>query len=347
MMQKNRDSGVFPVTSSILACEALAHVIEEYYPFGAGVSCELLKVGTNHTYLVTWGDRRAILKAYMHGVRSHDEIVGELEIVQQLCEHHAPVAQPFRRKDGTMVLTVNAPEGPRDLAVFAYAEGKVGDFEPEHLTLLGRSLAQIHACGDRFDRTPFRQHLDVRHMVREPIKLIRAALTDDKDISLLSTMAEAIECIVAPLPVEPPIYGLCHGDVGGYNSHVDDEGAMTHFDFDFCGYGWRAYDLAVFLWSRNMICDTRTANRHWKWFVDGYESVRQLTPQEHNAIPYFVLCRSLWLAGFGERTHAPGADRRIHKSVRFMREWFASRCTGRRPSRKGGQEELSPHAGPR
>lgn len=120
--------GVFPITSSILAGEALAQAVEEHYPFYAGVTCELLKVGTNHTYLVASGDRRAVLKAYTHGSRSYEEIVGEVELVQLLYEHHAPVARPFRRKDGTMVFTVNAPEGPRHLAMFACAEGKVGDF---------------------------------------------------------------------------------------------------------------------------------------------------------------------------------------------------------------------------
>ena len=320
---------VFPVTSSILACEALAQAVEEHYPFGADVTCELLQVGTNHTYLVALGDRRAVLKAYTHGVRSYDEIIGEVELVQLLYEHHAPVARPFRRNDGGLVLTVNAPEGLRHLAVFACADGKVGDFGPEHLGLLGSSLAAIHACADSFDETPYRRSLDVQHMVWEPIKLIRTVLTDDKDISLLSRMAEAIECAVATLSSSAPAYGLCHGDVGGYNSYVDDEGVMTHFDFDFCGYGWRAYDLAVFLWSRNKICDAQTAWQHWKWFVDGYESVRRLTPQERNAIPYFVLCRDLWLAGFRKQTNTPAADKYILNSVGFMREWFDSRCMGK------------------
>lgn len=122
--------GLFPVTSSVLAPEALAQVIQEKYPLAPPVSCELLKAGTNDTYLVTSGAERAVLKAHTHGMRSYKEIAGEVEFLRMLDEQKAPVTPPLPQNNGDMILTVNAPEGTRDLVLWAYADGYVGDFGP-------------------------------------------------------------------------------------------------------------------------------------------------------------------------------------------------------------------------
>jgi Ser/Thr protein kinase RdoA (MazF antagonist) len=42
--------------------------------------------------------------------------------------------------------------------------------------------------------------------------------------------------------------GSCHGDLHGWNAHIDQNMALTVYDFDCCGVGWRAYDIAVFRW---------------------------------------------------------------------------------------------------
>ena len=39
-----------------------------------------------------------------------------------------------------------------------------------------------------------------------------------------------------------------HGDLQGYHANVGPDGMLTFFDFDCGGYGYRAYDLAVFVW---------------------------------------------------------------------------------------------------
>ncbi len=48
---------------------------------------------------------------------------------------------------------------------------------------------------------------------------------------------------------------------------------------------------------------------------------------------------ALWLTGLRKRTNEPAADRPIPKSVRFMRDWFASRCAGKDQSGIGDQDE--------
>ena len=61
------------------------------------------------------------------------------------------------------------------------------------------------------------------------------------------------------------------------------------FDFDHCGYGWRAYDIAVFLGS--MPLEIGAA------FLEGYQSLRRLSAAEIAAIPTFVKIRLIWDTG--------------------------------------------------
>ena len=42
--------------------------------------------------------------------------------------------------------------------------------------------------------------------------------------------------------------GFCHGDFHGWNA-CEKDGSFTFYDFDCCGWGYRAYDLAVFPWA--------------------------------------------------------------------------------------------------
>jgi Ser/Thr protein kinase RdoA (MazF antagonist) len=44
-------------------------------------------------------------------------------------------------------------------------------------------------------------------------------------------------------------WGACHGDLFRGNRHATEDGTLTLFDFDECGMGYRAYDLAVYLWT--------------------------------------------------------------------------------------------------
>ncbi len=97
-------------------------------------------------------------------------------------------------------------------------------------------------------------------------------------------------------------YGLCHGDLHKMNLLIDDQQRVTVIDWDCVGYGWRAYDVAVLRWSIGPavgpagIGKTKT-EQVYAAYLDGYQSVRLLSPTEVAAIPYFVAVRIIWVAG--------------------------------------------------
>ena len=88
-------------------------------------------------------------------------------------------------------------------------------------------------------------------------------------------------------------YGLCHGDFHGWNAHSS-EGIVTFFDFDDCGYGWRAYDLAVFRWDARL---EEKESERWEAFVKGYKSKRDIADSDLALTTVFVAIRDIWLMG--------------------------------------------------
>ena len=70
----------------------------------------------------------------------------------------------------------------------------------------------------------------------------------------------------------------------------------TFFDFDFCGAGWRSYDLANFLWGLSLNKHEKRAEK-WKAFLEGYRGQRPIRRADLAAVPLFVAARELWILG--------------------------------------------------
>ena len=84
------------------------------------------------------------------------------------------------------------------------------------------------------------------------------------------------------------------GDVIRANGLVSDSGAVSILDFDFCGPGWRIYDVATFL---NVIRGLPEEEEAEQAFLRGYESERPISPEELSLIPVFEVARGIFSIG--------------------------------------------------
>ena len=129
-----------------------------------------------------------------------------------------------------------------------------------------------------------------------------------------------------------PMTGICHGDAQGGNAHLAPDGTLTFFDFDVCGLGWRAYDIAVFCWGAavgkvRLGWEAKTVDRLRAAYLRGYEAVRPLRPPEYEAIDALVLLRQYWYLGL-EVGHwdnwgvsEQGRAAFFEREVVFLRDW--------------------------
>ncbi|MBT4499159.1 MAG: phosphotransferase [Gemmatimonadetes bacterium] len=326
---------VFPVHYSMLSLDALIERVLKNYNLKNITECRFLNKGLNDTYLVKNGKVEYILRVYRSGWRTKRDVEAEIELLNYLHRKKVPVSRPVRRKDGKYLQMINAPEGRRYAVLFSFAVGNVS-MDTEKAYRYGKLAGTIHALTDQYPKEIKRFHLDLNHLLDEPLGNAAPFLahrTDDLDY--LRGVSEKLKAKIRQLlPVTSPSYGICHGDLHHGNVHFADENELTIFDFDCWGYGWRAYDISVFYWN---YClgekDEKKRNRIWSSYRKGYREVRPYSRAELKAIKYFVAIRHIWLIGLHTGLAGSGAfasgflnDGYFDFHMNFLREWIKEKC---------------------
>jgi len=319
----------FPVQASILSSDALVNWLKTKYRLRQPVACVFHHKGINDTYKVTAATSIFYLRVYVHGWRTREEVKTEVNLLKILARHDLPISRPVKCPDDSYIQQLSAPEGMRYTVLFTGAEGapSVNPTTRQCFTY-GALAAKIHNCTDRQHQTYTRFHIDTVHLIDEPLKSLGRLLDHRrKDFGFLRSIGEASKVEAMKLPRTIPEYGICHGDLHAMNVFFKDPDKLTLFDFDCIGYGWRAYDVSVFLWSLHWAGrDAVRRKRCWNAFLKGYQSERRLSRKELQTIPIFGAMRQIWLMG----THASISkrwgidwlnDRYFDRSIKFVRDW--------------------------
>jgi Ser/Thr protein kinase RdoA (MazF antagonist) len=97
-----------------------------------------------------------------------------------------------------------------------------------------------------------------------------------------------------------PGYGICHGDFNPGNIRLDSNDNPVLFDFDFSGYGWRTYDISVYINAFSLGWDNsgmEKRKRRREAFLKGYRAVMQLSDNEFDNMYLFVPFRRIFNIG--------------------------------------------------
>jgi Ser/Thr protein kinase RdoA (MazF antagonist) len=285
--------------------------------------------GLNDTFLVKTGSEKYILRMYRVDWRSLEDIHFELELLQHLHRQGIAVSVPIAQKDGTLIETIQAPEGERYIVVFSYAPGTLPNFEAQEENtayLYGKAVAKIHNAADTFQSEHERFKIDLEHLLDKPLQATRPFLKHRlDDWNYLTELVEKLRTHLQNLPLARLETGVCHNDFHDWNVHVDENNTFTFFDFDCCGVGWRAYDLAVFRWGAKL---GNKEKERWTHFLRGYSEEGSIGEVDLGAIPYFVAIRQIWLTGL----HTGNAydwgcnwmdDKYFDRTLEFFKKWEA------------------------
>jgi len=282
------------VSYSTPSAAAVRDAVGRDYALGAIASCRLLHRGLNDGFLIEAERGRFVLRVYRAGWRTREAIGFELAALQHLERGGTAVAAPLRREDGTFIGALAAPEGERLAALFTWVPGDWIAPTREAAAHYGRAVAKMHVASGDFACTLSRPALDLEHLLRRPLVALRPWLGNrPRDRALLERMADRLERCLAGLPLDALDFGFCHGDLYEENALREGE-RVTLIDFDCCGFGWRAYDLAVYRWRYR---DDPAGASLWSAFLDGYLGARPLGAADLAAVPLFVPLRAIWLRG--------------------------------------------------
>ncbi|MBW4559267.1 MAG: phosphotransferase [Trichormus sp. ATA11-4-KO1] len=288
-----------PVIHSIPDGVALMTTVLHEYPIPQPHSCKLYKRGLNDTYLVETEAENYILRIYRRSWRNKQEIDFELALLAFLHEQKQPVAYPIYHKNGSFTTEILTPEGMRYAALFSYAMGQAVNekLDTEQSYILGETLAKMHQSLDNYHTNFARPILNHEYLLDWSIAAIISLYKHRQDdINYLQHTIDKIKSqfAVLNLPLSAPEYGICIGDVHSGNAHFTEQNQPTLFDFDQCGYGWRAFDIAKFLHaSLRMKIDFKVRDK----FIDGYQAIRRLSEFELASIPIFTQAAHIWVMG--------------------------------------------------
>jgi Ser/Thr protein kinase RdoA (MazF antagonist) len=292
------------VCSSVVSPDALAQWLPTAYPLRPPLCCRLHRRSASDAYRIESADGMYFLKILTCGWRTCGQMQSEVELLEFLIGHGVRVVRPIRRLDGGACSPIRAPEGVRPAVLYAAARGDAYDHtKSAHNQAFGEELAKLHRTLDAFDRLLDRASLDLDHLLDHYLTVIRPWMERRQtDLDWLSGMCRRLRVrIEALLARTPPVYGICHGDAHGANALFGPEGC-TLFDFDNCGLGFRAFDVAVFVGSCRWM-DTDDESRVLRAriqaeLLEGYAGQCSLSPAEIEAIELFQPAYHLWLMGY-------------------------------------------------
>jgi Ser/Thr protein kinase RdoA (MazF antagonist) len=313
-----------PVIRSIVSPVALRLKVAQSYDVGTPVECRLLKRGLNDTYLLTTLQRLYVLRVYRAGWRSEEEIRYELDLLRHLAARGVAVSVPVAAHGDRLTLRLGAPEGARYLVLFTYANGTRAPWSvPEDAYRVGAAAAAIHAASDDFATCWRRPSLEIGYLTDQALVAIRPFLAHrPADCAFLEQFVDRLKERATALVAQGLDWGVCHGDFGLKNIHRDSEGRLTVFDFDLCGPGWRALDLALMRW---VAVDHKNESL-WEAFVRGYADARFLSAADFAAVPMFhaaahLSSLGLFAQNIGDWGSADMSDWLFDRELQFFRTW--------------------------
>ena len=301
------------VVRSFIAADALAELVEAEYDFAGPITCKLfskmLRTQDNDHYLITTADgEKLVIRVYQPGTRLERRescYLYELDWLDFLRRQGRPVAYPIPRKDGRFLGQLIAPEGPRYYAVFSYAHGAPLSLQDEEqLYVMGQEIARIHLTSNAYEPPYHRPPLDLEFLLDRPVERIKRYWDEDaehvEDLDfLLASAADAKQKLLELInnaESTPDSWRPIGGDFHNRSVFFDENNQPAFFNFDWCGLGWRAYDIAVFLHNTSLI--HQDSPEPAEAFFAGYYSERPLSRNEHAAIDPFLTARRIWLTGW-------------------------------------------------
>lgn len=285
---------LFPVNYSTLDCEALVAYLLPLYPIGEVKSCQFWHRGLSDVYYVETEEKSYFLRISHQHWRSKVEIDFEVDLLNYLHDNHIPVAYPLATLEENFSVEINAPEGKRYGVLFVHAPGEVaiGDLNVHQSFKLGETVAKIHQVSLGFQTDAYRQVLSLDYLLDQSLAVITPLLQNrPRDFNYLIQVASQLKTQLQTLPQTSPYWGICWGDPHSGNAHFTLDNQVTLFDFDQCGYGWRAFDIAKFL---QVSLQSGLCQKVRDAFVMGYEQINPLIEWEKNSLQALTQTAHIW-----------------------------------------------------
>ncbi len=273
---------------------------------------ELIDLGGFESFVFELPVNQSILRITHISHRNMGQILGELEFVNYLARAGASVCRSIAFEDGCAAKQFDE----FIVCQFRKANGAVtdeSDWEPGLFKKWGTCIGEFHRAAKTFVN-PNHPRIDWR--ADENLNF-RARIPDDQ--TRVVQQADACLTELARLETNEDSYGIIHGDAHAGNFFLDN-GKLTFFDFDDCGYQWFAFDVATIVFGAVLqpwMGDGQSerddrAKTFLQYFYEGYDRIVPVNSFMLHNMPLFLKTREL----------SQYAVIHAHMDVTDLRDWF-------------------------
>lgn len=298
---------MFPILYSTLDPAALGGFIARQYRL-TDVQCRFLVRGVGDTYLINASTDSYVFRVYRSSHRSLSQISAEVELLLAAKRAGVSVSYPIPDAKGEYIQVFEAAEGPRHGVLFSYAPGSIVPvLNDEQLLNLGYEVARFHDVSSIIQPGEGRWNYDLETTLIQPLETMEPYFAGlPEEFGWWKNTTERIIRRLAQADTTGFSSGYCHFDLLPQNFHFEGD-KPTLFDFDFAGYGWLIYDLAIFRVHLDLDVHfgrqtTEAADRAFELFLAAYAEIRPLSEAERDCIPWCTLSFWCFYMGF-HRTH--------------------------------------------
>ena len=294
------------IRSTIAADEILQKVRDSYDGRFLDAMCMFEYRGVNDVYRFKNGSTSTFLKIFARTGMDKEAVEAEVAVVNYLKHSGLSVAYPISMVNGGYLLPIETPEGTKYGVLFSEAEGVPLSFDmlnEVELLKVCRLLSDMHTILDAMPTSLKRWKLDEGLFLDRSIEILENYKLFNPQIDLVF-LKDVVKELKLQIKTKAGSWnwGLCHGDIYLGNIHRREDGGLTIFDFDFCGYGWRAYDVSPFLGGfstgvQESALDQR--KQRLDAFLRGYKNAGGFSDSEVEAVyKVFVPFRRIFNMGY-------------------------------------------------
>ena len=270
-------------------------ILKKYGISDAEVEC--INFEFNATFSVsTVSGQRYALRLNINSTRVASNIQAESQWVRELSRTPSiNVPTPIASlADTYLVSALHVDSGQEIFGVmYSWLEGEELGDEPtlEQLRIVGQTMALLHDNSSNFTLTDGAELPTFNDFFwgTEDYLFSSKSLLIPQDLQLIEKARDLIMKFTDELYATSPAH-IIHADLHGWNL-MWHEDQLYIFDFDDCGYGVEAQDIAVALY----YLDTPEQEVA---LLDGYKSIRPLPIYSENAMKALLLQRRLLLLNY-------------------------------------------------
>ena len=270
-------------------------ILKKYGISDAEVECINFEFNATFSISTVSGQKYA-LRLNINSTRVASNIQAETQWVRGLSRASSiNVPTPIASlADTYLVSAIHADSGLEIFGVmYSWLEGEELGDEPtlEQLRIVGQTMALLHDNSSNFTLTDGAELPTFNDFFwgTEDYLFSSKSLLIPQDLQLIEKARDLIMKFTNELYENSPVH-VIHADLHGWNL-MWHEDQLYIFDFDDCGYGVEAQDIAVALY----YLDTPEQEVA---LLDGYKSIRPLPIYSENAMKALLLQRRLLLLNY-------------------------------------------------